>query len=71
MAITKTKTVRRIECQPTVDSWQIVVTYKVVFDDSEDNELPAVSQIQAAFNNGDTISGEPQDVQDVCNALWS
>jgi len=71
MAITKTKTVRRIECQPTVDSWQIVVTYKVVFDDTEDSELPAVSQIQVAFNNGDTISGEPQDVQDVCNALWS
>jgi len=71
MAITKTKTVRRIECQPTVDSWQIVVTYKVVFDDTEDSELPAESQIQVAFNSGDTISGEPQDVQDVCNALWS
>lgn len=70
MAITKTKTVRRIECQPTVDSWQVVVTYKVVFDDSTDDELPAESQVQSAFNNGDTITNEPQEVQDVCNALW-
>ena len=71
MAITKTKSIHRIECLPNGDSWSIVVTEKVVFDDSTDNELPAESLHQKIFENGDTISGEAQDVQDVCNALWS
>lgn len=87
MAISKTTTVQRIEVYPNdVGSDPTVsVTYHIVMDDPDDNELPistykAVTLHKSTMDNSDAenpvevltdISGEDALVQAVCNAVWA
>ena len=87
MAITKTRSVQRIEVYPgsgDADE-RIMVVYENIFDDSEDDELPVTntqikhlektttdsSDIENPVVTTTDISGEDALVQTVCNAVWS
>ena len=87
MAITKTRSVQRIEVYPGSgdNDEQVMVVYENTFDDSEDDELPVISTkivhlYKTTTDNSDPenpvvtntdISGEDALVQTVCNAVWS
>ncbi len=85
MAITRVRTVNRIETYPRDPDWLVVVFYEETFDDSEDAELPITSDRKLILNrytettdsDGNKISAptvitnEDAAVQSVCNALWS
>ena len=87
MAITKTRSVQRIEVYPAIGDGdeRIMVVYENIFDDSEDAELPVTSTKvvhleKTVTDNSDPenpvvtntdISGEDALVQTVCNAVWS
>jgi hypothetical protein len=87
MAITKTRSVQRIEVHPAMEDGdeRVMVVYENTFDDSEDDELPLVqTQVKhlekTVTDNSDPenpvvtntdISGENALVQTVCNAVWS
>lgn len=85
MAITRTRTVNRIEAYPRDPDWLVVVFYEETFDDSEDSELPITSDRKVILNrftetvdsDGNKVSTptvitkEDAAVQAVCNALWT
>lgn len=85
MAITKTRSVQRIEVYPGVEDERIMVVYENTFDDSEDDELPVTntqvkhlektvtdySDPENPVTTDTDISGEDALVQTVCNAVWS
>ena len=85
MAITRVRTVNRIETYPRDPDWLVVVFYEETFDDSEDAELPITSDRKVILNrytettdsDGNTVStptvitNEDTAVQAVCNALWT
>jgi len=87
MAITKTRSVQRIEVYPAMEDGdeRVMVVYENTFDDSEDDELPVtqthvkhlektVTDYSDAENpvvTNTDISGEDALVQTVCNAVWS
>lgn len=86
MAITKTKSVERIEVYPDGESDpRVMVVYNVVMDDPEDDELPVhtnkiVNLVKSSMDMSDPenpvevltdISGEDALVQAVCNAVWA
>lgn len=85
MAITRVRTVNRIETYPRDPDWLVVVFYEETFDDTEDAELPITSDRKAVLqrytitqdsdgndvSNPTDISGEDVAVQTVCNALWT
>ena len=87
MAITKTRSVQRIEVYPAMEDGdeRVMVVYENTFDDSEDDELPVtqthVKHLEKTVtDNSDPenpvvtntdISGEDALVQTVCNAVWS
>ena len=85
MAITRVRTVNRIETYPRDPDWLVVVFYEETFDDSEDAELPITSDRKVILNrytesvdsDGNKVStptvitNEDSAVQAVCNALWT
>jgi hypothetical protein len=85
MAITRVRTVNRIEAYPRDPDWLVVVFYEETFDDSEDAELPITSDRKVILNrftetvdsDGNKVStptvitNEDSAVQAVCNALWT
>lgn len=85
MAITKTRSVQRIEVYPGAEEERIMVVYEYSFDDSEDDELPVTNTQVKHLEKSTTdysdpenpvvtntdISGEDALVQTVCNAVWS
>ena len=85
MAITRVRTVNRIETYPRDPDWLVVVFYEETFDDSEDAELPITSDRKVILNrytettdsDGNPVStptvitNEDAAVQAVCNALWT
>ena len=85
MAITKTRTVGRIEVYGGDDPVRVTVFYNIVMDDADDDELPVTSSKivhleKLTWDNSDPdnpvssptdISGEDALVQTVCNAVWS
>jgi len=79
MAISKTKSVSRVEVYPPLDDSQprIMVVYEYSFDDTEDDELPAnstkVVHLEATDSEGNAtdVTGEDQLVQDIAGAVWS
>ena len=87
MAITKTRTVQRLEVYPAVgDQDEVVhVVYNHIFDDSSDDELPVTHTHAKVLKKTTTtlnddgedvvsntdVSGEDQLVQDVCAAVWA
>ena len=85
MAITRVRTVNRIETYPRDPDWLVVVFYEETFDDSEDSELPITSDRKVILNrftetvdsDGNKVSTptvitkEDAAVQAVCNALWT
>lgn len=86
MAITKTRSVQRIEVYPGIgdEDDRVMVVYENTFDDSEDDELPVIQShvkhlYKTTTDNSDPenpvvtntdISGEDALVQTVCNAVW-
>lgn len=85
MAITRTRSVARMEVYSRDSEWRVDVVYNEVFDDTEDAELPLESQRHVQLerytitqdadgndvSNPTDISGEDAAVQTVCNALWT
>lgn len=87
MAITKTKTVESIVVYPAADPSaddnnpskyeRVFVTYRILLDDPEDNELPVethqVLNLLKYDNDGDLTNydSEMSLVIQVCNAVWS
>ena len=79
MAISKTRSVSRVEVYPPLDDSQprIMVVYEYSFDDTEDDELPAnstsVKHLEATDSEGNAtdVTGEDQLVQDIAGAIWS
>lgn len=87
MAITKTRTVQRVEVYPAADSSAdattneahetVMVVYLNTFDDSEDSSLPASSETVVHISkfdsegNATSTSGEDALVQTICSAIWS
>jgi hypothetical protein len=79
MAISKTRSVSRVEVYPPLDDSQprIMVVYEYSFDDTEDDELPAnstsVKHLEATDSEGNAtdVTGEDQLVQDIAGAVWS
>jgi|SaaInlV_120m_DNA_3_1039746.scaffolds.fasta_scaffold95162_2 hypothetical protein len=88
MAITNTRTVQRCEVYPAMNDESnpsLMVVYQHIFDDTEDDSLPASStvvkhlhryilNVDAAGEETSTatdVTGEDQLVQDICGALWS
>lgn len=87
MAITKTRSVQRIEVYPGIgdEDDRVMVVYENTFDDSEDDELPVTNTHVKHLHKTTTdysdpenpvvtntdISGEDALVQTVCNAVWS
>lgn len=87
MAITKTKTVQRIEVYPAMDSSadattneaheRVMVVYEITFDDSEDATLPVATNSTVYLSkfdpegNATSTSGEDTLVQTICSAIWS
>ena len=87
MAITKTRSIQRLEVYPASgdNDEHVMVVYTHTFDDSEDNELPVTNThvkhlYKTTTDSSDPenivevatdISGEDALVQTVCNAVWS
>ena len=85
MAITKTRTIHRVEVYPGGTDPYLSVTYLNTFDDSEDNTLPETTQsmknierytITVADDGTESsaatdVTGEDQLVQDICAAVWT
>lgn len=95
MAITKTRAVQNMQVYPASESGapdtenagnpSVVVSYHITFDDSTDDELPAVTPqmkhlqrfVESVAEDGTItltatdVTGEDQLVQDVCAALWT
>lgn len=87
MAITKTEVNQRTEVYVAADATAgtdtnegnptLMVVTQITFDDSEDAELPAVSNhvshLSRYDENGDptVISGQAQIVQDICAGIWT
>jgi hypothetical protein len=87
MAITKTEVNQRTEVYVAQDSEAasttnegnptLMVVTTITFDDSEDAELPAVSNhvvnLSRYDENGDptVITGQAQIVQDICAGIWA
>jgi hypothetical protein len=85
MAITRVRTVNRLEVFPRDPDWLVTVVYEETFDDTEDAQLPFTSDRKVVLNrytestdehgnkvqNVTDISGEDAAVQAVCNALWT
>lgn len=87
MAITKTEVNQRTEVyvaqNPEAESTTnegnptLMVVTTITFDDSEDAELPAVSNhvthLSRYDENGDptVITGQAQIVQDICAGIWA
>ena len=86
MAITKTTTIERIECQPPMNpsaedttndgNWRLTVFFQDVIDDKSDVDLPVTVNRTKHFlkyddeGNSSDISNESQKVKDVAAALW-
>ena len=87
MAITKTRTVQRVEVYPAQDSSAdattnaahetVMVVYENTFDDSEDATLPVATNSTVHLSkfdsegNATSTSGEDTLVQTICSAIWS
>ena len=87
MAITKVKTVNKVEVYPPFDSsaestsnnkWsRLWVEYKIVLDDTSDDELPVISHTQknlvryTADGSANAFSGEETYVKTLISALWT
>ena len=87
MAITKTEVNQRTEVYKAQDleaasttnegNPTLMVVTQITFDDSEDAELPAVSNhvtyLSRYDENGDptVITGQAQIVQDICAGIWA
>ena len=87
MAITKTRTVQRVEVYPAQDSSAdattnaahetVMVVYETTFDDSEDATLPVATNSTVhlskfdADGNATSTSGEDTLVQTICSAIWA
>jgi len=86
MAITKTEVLQRCETYPASDPTaepvtnegnpRLMVVMTITFDDTEDAELPAISNHVTNLYRFDAegeptvISGQIQLVQDICAAVW-
>jgi len=86
MAITKTQVLQRAETYPTMTpsadpatnegNPTIMVVMEITFDDTEDAELPAVSNHVLHLSRYDgqgsptDVTGLVQIVQDICAAIW-
>ena len=86
MAITKTEVLQRCETYPAQDSTAasstnegnptLMVVMEITFDDTEDSELPAVSNHVSQLSRYDDtgsptdVTGLVQIVQDICAAIW-
>jgi hypothetical protein len=87
MTITKTEVNQRTEvykaadpeAEPTTNEGNptLMIVTEITFDDSEDAELPAVSNhvtyLSRYDENGDptVITGQAQIVQDICAGIWA
>jgi len=85
MAITKTEVLQRFETYPATGddpttnegNPRLMVVMLITFDDTEDAELPAVSNHVTHLNRFDAdgeptdVSGYIQIVQDVCATVWA
>ena len=87
MAITKTEVLQRCETYPAMDSTAasstnegnptLMVVMEITFDDTDDAELPAVSNHVTHLSRYDAdgvatvISGQHAVVQAICGAVWS
>ena len=88
MAITNTRTVQRIEAYPATfgqEDPRVMVVYEHTFDDTEDDNLPAVSTVVKHLDRytvtvaedgteastATDVTGEAQLVQDICGAIWT
>jgi len=86
MAITKTEVNQRTEVYVPMDATAgtdtnegnptLMVVTQITFDDSEDAELPAVSNhvtnLSRYDENGDptVVTGQAKIVQDICAGIW-
>lgn len=87
MAITKTRTVQRVEVYPATDSSadattnaaheSVMVVYQNTFDDSEDATLPVATNSTVHLSkfdsegNATSTSAEDTLVQTICSAIWA
>lgn len=87
MAITKTRTVQRVEVYPAIDSSadtttnaaheSVMVVYQNTFDDSEDATLPVATNSTVHLSkfdsegNATSTSAEDTLVQTICSAIWA
>lgn len=85
MAITKTRSVADIQVLVVSPDPRVNVTYRWVFDDAEDDSLPATTHTTKNLSRyvedpataddptqvSTDISGEDAVVQAVCNAVWT
>lgn len=85
MAITKTRTVKDIQVLVVEPESRVNVVYEWVFDDTEDDSLPATSYTTKNLSRyvedpavaGDLtqtltdISGEDALIQAICNLVWT
>jgi hypothetical protein len=85
MAITKTRAVKEIQVLVVEPDSRVNVIYEWVFDDTEDDSLPATTYttknlsryVEDPATAGDPtqvptdISGEDALVQTICNMLWT
>jgi len=84
MAISISKALQRCETYPATGddpttnkgNPSLMVVMTITFDDTEDAELPAISNHVTHLNRFDAegeptvISGQIQLVQDICAAVW-
>lgn len=85
MAITKTRAVKEIQVLVVSPDPRVNVIYEWVFDDTEDDSLPATTYTTTNLSRyvedpataddptqvSTDISGEDALVQTICNAVWT
>lgn len=80
MAITKTRTIQRVECYPAANYDEdqeptyptLMVVYNEVFDDPKDDDLPITATKVVNLSKDDGQLEEQDDfVKTIANALWS
>jgi hypothetical protein len=80
MAIVKTKTLTEVRYVPLVDidgattqpmGNLVSCSYTYTIDDTEDDDLPVVTNKNFIINQGDDVSSHDPLVQNICNAVWA
>lgn len=78
MALIKERTLNQVNTTPSnIDVYgnengvRVEVLYTYRFDDTEDDQLPLITQKTTILYKGDDISNHDELVQTICNAVWA